>query len=87
MESEEKVVDTMRDLRAAQVDFLIIGQYFGSSPKHALVEKYIWPEQFASYEQLAIKEGFLYWALDPFVRSGYSAAEFFVKAALQRRHD
>jgi len=84
-ETEDEVVETMRDLRAAGVDFLTLGQYLRPSKKHIAVQEWVEPAQFARYEQLGKELGFLYVASGPLVRSSYKAAEFFINNLLKAR--
>src|SRR5262245_16154147 len=72
----------MRDLRAAKVDIVTLGQYLRPTPKHAAVERYVSPEQFAIYEREGQRMGFQFVASGPLVRSSYHAAEAFVAAAV-----
>ncbi len=86
-ETEEEVVETMRDLRAVGCDFLTLGQYLRPSRRHLPVEAWITPEQFARYERIGLDLGFRFVASGPLVRSSYRAAEFFVNRYLQGRED
>jgi lipoic acid synthetase len=70
----------MADLRGANVDVVTIGQYLQPSPKHASVERYVTPEQFAEYERAGMAMGFQFVASGPLVRSSYHAAEAFIAA-------
>ena len=74
-ESREEVLDVMKDLRKADVDFLTIGQYLAPSKEHLPVRKYINPDVFKQYEEEALAMGFKGAACAPFVRSSYNAAE------------
>jgi len=67
------VHQVMDDLRAADVDFLTIGQYLQPTPKHHPVVDFITPEQFAVFEQAARGKGFLMVAASPLTRSSYHA--------------
>lgn len=86
-ESREEVMQVMDDMRAADVDFLTIGQYLQPTPKHAAVEKFVTPEEFQSYEKLARGKGFLMVSASPLTRSSYHADEDFekLKAAREAR--
>lgn len=84
-ESEEEVVATLRDLRAAGVDFVAIGQYLRPTPRHIEVREYVEPQKFERIRKRALGLGFLYVASGPFVRSSYKAGEHFVKAMVQNR--
>jgi lipoic acid synthetase len=70
----------MKDLRAADVDFLAIGQYLRPSARHAEVKEYVVPQKFDALRHAALGLGFLNVASGPFVRSSYKAREFFVGA-------
>ena len=63
----------MDDLRAANVDFLTIGQYLQPTPKHHPVVDFVSPDQFAAYESAAWGKGFLMVAATPLTRSSYHA--------------
>ncbi|MEI9954394.1 MAG: hypothetical protein WDO74_36865 [Pseudomonadota bacterium] len=65
----------MRDLRAAGVDILTLGQYLRPTPKHAPVERYVTPERFDEYAREGREMGFAFIASGPLVRSSYHAAE------------
>jgi lipoyl synthase len=80
-ESNDEVLEAMGDLRAADVDIVTIGQYLRPTPKHAAVERYVTPEEFALYEREGQRMGFQFVASGPLVRSSYHAAEAFVAAA------
>ena len=81
-ETDDEVVESMRDLRAAGVDVVTIGQYLRPTPKHHEVLRFVPPETFAEYERAALEMGFLYAASGPLVRSSYKAAEVFVRSVL-----
>ncbi|HCM84135.1 MAG TPA: lipoyl synthase [Rhodospirillaceae bacterium] len=78
-ETKEEVLQVMDDLRAADVDFLTIGQYLQPTPKHAKVERYVTPEEFAEYEKFARAKGFLMVSASPLTRSSYHAGDDFEK--------
>ncbi len=84
-ETEDEVVECMRDLRAVGVDFLTIGQYLRPSTKHIAVQEYVHPDQFARYQALGMQLGFKYVASGALVRSSYKAGEFFIKTFLEAR--
>lgn len=83
-ETDAEVVETLEDLRRAEVDVVTIGQYLRPTPKHAAVDRYVAPSQFAEYERLGKQLGFAYVASGPLVRSSYHAAEGFIAARLGR---
>ena len=72
-ESDEEILDVMRDLRAHEVDMLTIGQYLAPSAHHLPVRRYAPPETFAMYEAEALAMGFSGAACAPLVRSSYWA--------------
>jgi len=81
-ETEAEVIEAMQRLRAADVDVLTIGQYLRPSPKHAEVQRYVEPAEFADYERRGLELGFKFVASGPLVRSSYRAAEAFIKGIL-----
>lgn len=78
-ESDEEVYQVMDDLRAADVDFLTIGQYLQPTVKHAKVDRFVTPEQFKKFEQMARAKGFLMVSATPLTRSSYHAGDDFEK--------
>jgi lipoyl synthase len=84
-ETEDEVLECMRELRAVGVELLTVGQYLRPSRKHMPVEAWIPPAQFERYEQLGLELGFAYVASGPLVRSSYKAGEFFIQGLLDQR--
>ena len=86
-EKRNEVLQLMDDLRSADVDFLTIGQYLQPTKKHAKVERFVPPEEFASYATIAKTKGFLLVSSSPLTRSSHHAGEDFakLKAARQAR--
>ena len=78
-ESKGEVLQSMRDLRDADVDVLTLGQYLRPTENHLAVVEYIRPEMFDWYKEEAEKMGFKYVASGPLVRSSYKAGEFFLE--------
>jgi lipoic acid synthetase len=74
-EEREEVVQTMRDLRAMDVDVLTIGQYLRPSLKHLAVERFVPPEEFAALKRIGLELGFRHVESGPLVRSSYHAHE------------
>jgi len=74
-ETQEEVIQSMRELRDAGCDFLTIGQYLAPSKQHHPVVEYIHPDIFSRYKALAEEMGFLHVASGPFVRSSYHAGK------------
>ncbi|MBI2143011.1 lipoyl synthase [Candidatus Woesearchaeota archaeon] len=84
-ETEDEVVEAMRDLRGIDVDILTLGQYLRPSGWHLAVAEYVAPERFNKLKLLGEGLGFKYVAAGPFVRSSYRAGELFVKNVLKRQ--
>lgn len=82
-ETREEVMQVMDDLRAAQVDFLTVGQYLQPTPKHAPVDRFWTPEEFDDLANLARAKGFLMVSSSPLTRSSHHAGDDFdrLKAA------
>ncbi|HHW01729.1 MAG TPA: lipoyl synthase [Thermoanaerobacterales bacterium] len=74
-ETEQEVVDVMKDLRNIKCDMMTIGQYLRPSSKHIEVAEYVTPEQFDKYKKIGYDIGFKYVASGPLVRSSYHAGE------------
>jgi lipoic acid synthetase len=72
-ETRSQVAQVMDDMRAADVDFLTIGQYLQPSPKHHKVAGYITPDEFEAYATMARGKGFLLVSSSPLTRSSYHA--------------
>jgi lipoic acid synthetase len=72
-EQRGEIGQVMDDLRIADVDFLTLGQYLQPSVKHAAVERFVPPDEFADYASLARAKGFLMVASTPLTRSSYHA--------------
>ncbi len=84
-ETEEEVLQSLRDLRAIGADFVAMGQYLRPSQRHYEVKEYVTPEKFERIRKQALSLGFLYVAAGPFVRSSYKAGEYFIKRLVQNR--
>jgi lipoic acid synthetase len=74
-ESEAEIRTTMRDLRAAQVDILTLGQYLRPTPHHLSIERFVTPQEFDRYRGWALSAGFLECVSGPLVRSSYRAEQ------------
>jgi len=83
-ETKEEVGQVMDDLRAADVDFLTIGQYLQPTLKHAPVDRFVTPEEFESYATLARAKGFLLVSSSPLTRSSHHAGDDFRKLRAAR---
>jgi lipoic acid synthetase len=76
-EERHEVLQVMDDLRAANVDFLTIGQYLQPTRKHAAVDRFVTPDEFKAYERMAYGKGFLLVSASPLTRSSYHAGDDF----------
>ncbi len=83
-ETRNEVLQLMDDLRSAEVDFLTIGQYLQPTRKHAPVARFVPPEEFKAYEQIAYAKGFLMVSASPLTRSSYHAGDDFAKLKAAR---
>jgi lipoyl synthase len=83
-ETRNEVLQVMDDLRAAEVDFLTIGQYLQPSLKHHAVARFVTPDEFAAYETIAYAKGFLMVSASPLTRSSYHAGEDFARLRAAR---
>ncbi|MFI5361602.1 MAG: lipoyl synthase [Elusimicrobiota bacterium] len=86
-ETEAELIQTFKDIRSVGVEILTLGQYLrpSGSRHHLLVDRYVTPEEFDHFGELARQHGFLYVASGPFVRSSYRAAELFLKGHLEKK--
>jgi lipoic acid synthetase len=84
-ETRDEVLALMDDLRAADVDFLTVGQYLRPTPRHAEVKAWVEPAAFDAYAQEARERGFLHVASSPFTRSSYHAGADFERLVAARQ--
>jgi lipoic acid synthetase len=86
-ETREELIQVMDDLRAAEVDFITLGQYLQPTVKHAAIDRFVTPDEFADYAALARGKGFLMVASSPLTRSSYHADADFaaLRAAREAR--
>jgi len=78
-EEKPEIYQVMDDLRAADVDFMTIGQYLQPTPKHHPLIRFVPPEEFNDYEKMARGKGFHMISASPLTRSSYHAGEDFKK--------
>src|SRR5215831_819017 len=83
-EERNEVLQVMDDLRAAQVDFLTIGQYLQPTRRHHPVVRFVTPEEFKAYETIAFAKGFLMVSSSPLTRSSHHAGEDFARLRAAR---
>jgi len=82
-ETDEEILDVMRDMRAHHIDMLTIGQYLAPSTSHLPVRRYVHPDTFKMFEEKAYEMGFAHAAVGAMVRSSYHADQQ-AHAAAQR---
>ena len=83
-EAREEVMQVMDDMRAADIDFITIGQYLQPTRKHAPIDRFVTPEEFDGYTTLAKAKGFLMVSATPLTRSSHHADEDFEKLKAAR---
>ena len=84
-EQRNEVVQLMDDLRAADVDFLTIGQYLQPTRKHHEVVRFVPPDEFNAYETIAYAKGFLMVSASPLTRSSHHAGADFARLKSRRQ--
>ena len=86
-ETEDEIIQAFKDIRSVGVEILTLGQYLrpSGSRHHLRVERFVTPEEFDRFGELARSHGFLHVASGPLVRSSYRAAELFLKGHLEKR--
>jgi len=75
-ETQDEVVEVMKDLLAVDCKLLSIGQYLAPSHEYEKVVEYVTPEQFDTYKKIALDMGFKYVHASPYARSSYMAHEY-----------
>ena len=83
-ETEDEVIQTMKDLRAIDVDVVTFGQYLRPTENHLSVVEYVKPEKFDYYRRVGEEMGFKYVASGPMVRSSYKAGEFYLEHMIKK---
>lgn len=84
-ESDEEVLQALKDLREVGCDVVTFGQYMRPTKRHLKVAEYIHPDKFEWWKQQALSMGFLYCASGPLVRSSYKAGEAYIENVLRGR--
>ncbi len=72
-ETDDEIVQVIRDLRDVDCDVLTIGQYLQPTKQHLPVDRFVHPDQFEKYRKTALEMGFRYCESGPLVRSSYHA--------------
>ena len=83
-ETRAEILQVMDDLRVAEVDFLTLGQYLQPTVKHAAVDRFVTPDDFADYAAMARSKGFLMVSATPLTRSSYHADADFAQLRANR---
>jgi lipoic acid synthetase len=83
-EAKEEVMQVMDDMRSAGVDFITIGQYLQPTRKHAAIDRFVHPDEFHAYEEIARAKGFLMVSASPLTRSSHHAGEDFARLQAAR---
>ncbi|MGH6839803.1 MAG: lipoyl synthase [Methylocella sp.] len=83
-EERHEVLQLMDDLRVADVDFLTIGQYLQPTRKHHPVARFVPPDEFAAYAEVALAKGFLMVSASPLTRSSHHAGDDFARLKARR---
>ncbi|EDO15517.1 hypothetical protein Kpol_479p5 [Vanderwaltozyma polyspora DSM 70294] len=84
-ETDDQVIQTLKDLREINCDIVTFGQYMRPTRRHMKVVEYVRPEKFNYWKEKALEMGFLYCASGPLVRSSYKAGESFIENVLKKR--
>ena len=83
-EAKAEIMQVMDDMRSAGIDFITIGQYLQPTRKHAPIDRYVEPQEFAAYEAIARAKGFLMVSSSPLTRSSHHAGEDFARLKAAR---
>jgi lipoic acid synthetase len=83
-ETREEVLQVMDDMRSAGVDFITVGQYLQPTRKHAAIDRFWTPDEFAGLEKTAYAKGFLMVAASPLTRSSHHAGDDFARLRAAR---
>ncbi|KAJ1558116.1 hypothetical protein HK096_003468 [Nowakowskiella sp. JEL0078] len=86
-ETDDEVLQALKDLREIDCDVVTFGQYMRPTKKHMKVEEYVHPDKFQHWADVATSMGFKYVASGPLVRSSYKAGEFYIKNILRKQID
>lgn len=84
-ETDEQVMQTLKDLRSIDVNVVTFGQYMRPTKRHMKVVEYVKPEKFDYWKDVALSLGFLYCASGPLVRSSYKAGEAYIENVIRKR--
>jgi len=82
-ETDDQIMDALRELRKVDVDVVTFGQYMRPTKRHMKVDRYVEPAEFERWKEVADNMGFMYVASGPLVRSSYKAGEFYIENVLR----
>jgi len=85
-ETDNEVIDSMKDLKKIDVDIVTLGQYLKPKNRKLEVHEFIHPEKFKYFEEQAYRLGFMYCASGPYVRSSYKASEAFMINKINKKN-
>ena len=83
-ETRQQVLQVLDDMRAADIDFVTVGQYLQPTARHHAIDRYVTPEEFTGYERAAFGKGFLMVSATPLTRSSYHAGDDFRRLRAER---
>jgi lipoic acid synthetase len=83
-ETDDEVIQTMKDLREIKVDVVTFGQYLRPTEHHLSVVEYVRPEKFEYFKNVGESLGFKYVASGPLVRSSYKAGEYYLEHMIKQ---
>jgi lipoic acid synthetase len=86
-ETDDEVIQTMKDLRSVDVDVVTFGQYLRPTENHLSVVEYVTPEKFDHFREIGEELGFKYVASGPLVRSSYKAGEFYLTHMINKERE
>lgn len=82
-ETDEEILQTLKDISNAGVSILTLGQYLQPTPRHLKVDRFVSPEKFSEWARIGEDLGYAYVASGPLVRSSYKAGEYYIEKILQ----
>lgn len=83
-EKRDDIMQVMDDMRAADIDFITIGQYLQPTSKHAAIDRFVTPDEFKALEKTAYSKGFSMVSASPLTRSSHHAGDDFAKLRAAR---
>lgn len=83
-EQKHEVLQVMDDMRAADIDFMTIGQYLQPTLRHAVIDRFVTPDEFRYFDRMGRAKGFLMMSSSPLTRSSHHAGEDFAQLKAAR---